>query len=480
MTKRGWPLALACVALAAGGIVLLRAPGHAAPRAVAPVGLGGGHAVTPLAPSASGATRVQLTGPMLSGHLAVAESAVLANGTRRVLAELRVTADESAERGERQPVALAVVMDVSGSMCGQKIEQAKDAVRQLVQRLRPADRIALVTYDHETNVVQPLTGASGRGALEQRIAAIQCRGGTLIPPALERGARELEGAPSHLVRRLVLLSDGLDGSGLSMDMVSSMIRTRSVAGISTSALGIGADYDERFMTSVADAGRGNYEFLANADQLRSFLHRELDEAGATVVDAVEAYVALPPGMRLRSVIGAESHGGDGEQRIAFGPLFAGDSRRAVLDLEADAGAPGALGAVVARLAYRVVADDARHVLGPVALALSAVSTDAEVAASRDQAIYGETWAAVIDTEQKQAVEAWRAGDAARAQALSLGNLQRLRRVAAEAPAAAAMLEEQAAELQDDTDSFANVSAASDEGRAYGLGSNARRRARAMH
>jgi hypothetical protein len=109
-----------------------------------------------------------------------------------------------------------------------------------------------------------------------------------------------------------------------------------------------------------------------------------------------------------------------------------------------------------------------------------VSTDAEVAASRDQAIYGETWAAVIDTEQKQAVEAWRAGDAARAQALSLGNLQRLRRVAAEAPAAAAMLEEQAAELQDDTDSFANVSAASDEGRAYGLGSNARRRARAMH
>lgn len=479
LAKGGWPLALACAALAAGGIVLLKAPGHAAPR---PPDIGRPFPTTPNPTPANAATSARFSGPSLNGHLALGQGAVLANGTRRMLAEVRVTAAEDAVRAtERQPVALSIVMDVSGSMCGEKIEQARGAVRQLVERMRDGDQVAVVTYDHETTMLQPLSRVgSVRQELYGRIAAIQCRGGTVIPQALERGAQALEGAPSTLVRRLVLLSDGLDGSGQSVEMVSGAIRSRATAGIATSALGIGSDYDERFMTAVADAGRGNYEFLASGDQLQRFLHRELDEAGATVVDGVEAIVSLPPGTRIRGVHGAEMQGDGAQRRIAFGPLFAGDSRRAVLDLEVDAGSPGAIGALAARVAYRTVSDTRRHELEPVGVGIRAAISEAEVAASRDEAIYGETWAVVIDAEQKQAVEAWRAGDVARAQALSRANATQLRDIAVAAPAAARVLEAQAAEYEQDEASFGSVSAGSADGRAYGLRSNAQRRARAMH
>jgi Ca-activated chloride channel family protein len=477
LARGGWPVALACVALAAGGIVLLRAPGHATPRDMGHTGTGGTSAVP------AGPTRIDLHGPSLNGHFALSQSAVLANGARNVLAELRLTAPENAEAArDRQPVALAVVLDVSGSMMGEKIEQAKSSVRQLVDRMHDDDWVSLTTYDHTTYVLQPLARVgSVRGELYARIAGIQSGGGTSIPQALETGAASLDGAPGHLMRRIVLLSDGLDGSGLPLEGVRSQIRTRASRGVATSSLGIGTDYDEAFMTAVADAGRGNYEFLASASQLQRFLHRELEQASTTVVDGVAAIVTLPPGMRLNAVHGAESAAVQmGQTRISFGPLYAGESRRAVLDIAVDAGSPGAIGSLGARVEYRTVANDSRHEIAGAQLALVSVPTDAEVTASRDEAIYGETWAVVIDARQREAVTAWRAGDVTRAQQIAQRNVQQARIVATEAPAAAPALEQAAAEYEADTSTFGSLGADSEEGRSYGLRSNAARRGRAGH
>jgi Ca-activated chloride channel family protein len=480
LRKGGWALALGCVALAAGGIVLLRAPGHAAPRTEN--GLGGFATDPGVTVENLGPTKVALAGPGISGHLAISQGAVLANGTRRVMAELRLTAAEDGETAaERQPVALAVVLDVSGSMHGEKIAQAKNAVRQLVERMRDEDHVALVTYDHETYVIQPLARVgSVRHELYGRIAAIQPGGGTVIPQALTAGARALEGAPENLVRRMVLLSDGLDGSGQSVEMVSSQVRTRATQGVATSSLGIGVDYDERFMTSVADAGRGNYEFLANGGQLQAFLRRELDQASTTVVDHVATLITLPSGVRVARAHGGDVNGTTGQVRIPFGPLPAGGSRRAVLELEIVAGAPGGLGELGATVDYRTVADSEIHQIGGAELALAVVGTEAEVAATRNEEVYAETWAVVIDAEQKDAIQAWRDGDARRARNIAQQNVQRLRRVQAAAPSAAPRLEGTIAEVEADEDAFDSVSASSSAGRAYGLRSNAQRRARVAY
>jgi Ca-activated chloride channel family protein len=471
------------VALAAGGIVLLRAPGHAAPRGED--GFGGfgvtdqhqGVSVTNLGP-----TKVALSGPGITGHFAVSQGAVLSNGTRRLLAELRLTAAEDAETAaERQPVALSVVLDVSGSMHGDKIEQAKNAVRQLVERMRDEDHVSLTTYDHETYVIQPLARVgSVRHELYGRIAAIHPGGGTVIPQALTAGARALDGAPEHLVRRVVLLSDGLDGSGQSVEMVTSQIRQRSGQGLSTSSLGIGVDYDERFMTSVADAGRGNYEFLASGEQLQAFLRRELDQASTTVVDRVATLITLPTGVRVARTLGNESTGTTGQVRVPFGPIPAGGSRRAVLELEVAAGAPGAIGSLGATVDYRTVADSEIHQIGGAALALAVVGSEAEVAATRNEEVYAETWAVLIDAEQKDAVEAWRSGDVARAQSIAQQNVRQLRAVQAAAPSAAPRLEGVVAGVEAEEAAFEAYGAGSADGRAFGLRSNAARRTRAAY
>jgi len=67
----------------------------------------------------------------------------------------------------RPPVDVAFVLDRSGSMAGEKIALARDAILQGIAMLRPADRFAVVAYDDQIDVVVPLTPAHAERARRQ-------------------------------------------------------------------------------------------------------------------------------------------------------------------------------------------------------------------------------------------------------------------------------------------------------------------------
>lgn len=473
--RKSWAVATACAVLAAGGIVLLRAPGHAVTR----------HEVSVSPPSADGTdvqqngdTRIAFSGPSLRGTMALSQGAVLADGVRRVLAELQISADEGETKPERAPVALAVVLDRSGSMSGAKIEQARNAVRQLVERMHDGDMVAIVAYDHEVQLVQPLIAlGEDRDPVNYRIAGIQSRGGTEIPAALQFGANALSGAPGGHIRRVVLVSDGLDGSGRPIEVVSEDVRSRARAGIAVSALGVGSDYDERFLTQVADAGEGNYEFLADGSQLQTFLHRELEQASNTVVSGVVAEIGLPAGWSVATAHGAQLEPAAGRVRIPLGSMFGGGQRRVVVELDINARSPGALGAMNLDVTYQTRVDDVAHRISGGALALHAVPNDQMAEASIDPETNAYATAVVIEAQQAEAVDLWRRGEVAQAQQISTANIRRLRRAQLAAPAAARALDDVLAGAEADNDNFGSMSAGSGAGRAYGLQSNAARRTR---
>jgi Ca-activated chloride channel family protein len=467
-------LAAGCVALAAGGLVLVRAPRRSTaagspPPILHPPVIGTGP---------SGAPRVEFSGPGLHGHASLTQGQVLAHGTREVYAELRVAADARPMTArETRPAALAVVLDVSGSMSGEKLTQARNALLELVEQMRDFDQISLVTYSETARVLQPLARVSEvRARLRTVIPTIQIEGGTNIPAGIAFGVSTLATASDRMVRRVVLLSDGQDGSGRPLEQVTSEVRARADQGFTLSSLGIGADYDERFMSRVADAGRGNYEFLRDGSQLRAFLTRELQQATSTTVERAVAEVRLPSGWRAVRVIGAESPGGTGTLRLPIGALFAGDERRLVLALEVDASAPGPMGALAVNLDYRAVTEEREVHVNGGHLELLATASEAAALASRDMTVFAESEAALIAARQQDAVVAWRDGRPAEAQAIAARNIATLGALAAAAPAAQPALEAQRRQFERDQSAFQNVNAASDEGRSYGLSANARHRA----
>jgi Ca-activated chloride channel family protein len=476
--RRGYGLAIACVIVAIGAIMLIRARGaaDAAPRVASAPALDLSTA-PPVADDGTPVPRVTFDRPGLSGWIALTQRAVLAGATRQVRAEVTVTADRADEEAERRPVALAVVLDTSGSMSGEKIEEAKQAVRALVDAMDGRDQIALVTYNSHALIVQNLAEVrSVRRALLNRVNEITAGGGTNIPSGLNQGTTALAGTSSEFTRRVVLISDGLDGSGASLTTVRNHLSHHADAGVTISSLGVGTDYSEPFLITVSDAGHGNYEFLASTDQLHQFLARELEQASSTKVEQIWVDLQLPPGWRVRDTYGVERRGSVGRVRVPFGALYSGEQRSAVITFDVHAGVPGQLSAVGVRLQYLNADEGNRHDQTIGTLAVRTVATRNEVLASRSDALHADTVTREIDARQARSIEAWREGRSDEALRLSTGNIEALQDLQA-----ISFSQERAARIQEfneDNDNFANNEAQSQAGRTYGLRSNQARWSRA--
>jgi Ca-activated chloride channel family protein len=457
--RRG--LAVSVIALAAGGLVLYRAPASA--KGSSSWGDGDGPRVTSQA-EANGKSSVAFSGPGLRGVFALSHTKVLAGGTTRLFAELTMTADEASDVARaRAPLSLAIVLDTSGSMSGEKIDRARESVVTLLREMQDTDEVALVRYSSNEELVQQLARVGDvRESLIRRVRALQADGGTNIPPALSRGLSALSDASSGRVRRVVLVSDGLDSTRARAEAIA---RESGARGITTSSLGIGLDFDESYMGGVARAGLGNFAFIENGDALAGFLRKELKETAATTIERASARITLPPGVRFVRATGAEATSLDDGRTVelSVGSLFSGDQRRVVLELAASLDAGDVLG-LRGDVAWTQVGGEATRA-DFSGLTLSATRDEQAVIEARDGAVFASATSAMASIRQIEAAEAYQSGDGARAKALIDQNIADLSVAQAAAPApVATALERQKSEYEGTAQSFVAASPKSAEGK----------------
>ncbi len=263
----------------------------------------------------------------------LAQSKYLLGGDGRFSLRLTIMGDLLEDHRPSRPVDLVLVLDRSGSMSGDKIADVKEAVLGLLDHMTPDDRLALVSYANGVTVHGPLTraDAKGRTLLAREVLRIEAGGNTNLGAGLSEGLRLLERTEGNRSARLVLLSDGLANEGvIDPDRLGAMASRGMEMGVAVSTVGVGLDFNERLMTSLADHGGGDYTFLEDPAWFAETFHKELRNARQVAARSLEIRVPLPVGVRLEYAAGYPVRIEGGEAVFQPGAILTGQTRELFL------------------------------------------------------------------------------------------------------------------------------------------------------
>jgi Ca-activated chloride channel family protein len=250
---------------------------------------------------------------------------VLVGDERSVYAVLRIEATPIAER-QAGPVNLALCIDTSGSMEGAAIVEARRAAIQMVNALKDGDRLAVVTFNTNVQVVLPSTELDDdvRAEVTKAIADLKEVGTTDLAGGLRAAVAEVQAnLQPDGVNRVVLLGDGVPNEASS---ITSIAQDAAMNKVAITTLGLGLDYDEVLMGKIAELSGGRFAYVKSADKLAGFFQAELSRMQTVYARNVSVTLTAGPGVSIQSVVGA-SYAGEGRVvHVTLGDIARGESR----------------------------------------------------------------------------------------------------------------------------------------------------------
>ena len=181
---------------------------------------------------------------------------------------------------EREPVEMLYMIDVSGSMEGTSIEQARGALLQALGRLRPSDRFGILAFSsgYGEFAQAPLPGTPENLIAARRyVQGLQAGGGTEMLPALLHLMRTPE-IPGRL-RHIVLLTDG--DLGNEEEIFAALRSDLGDARLYTVAIGSAPNLF--LATKMAQFGRGTFTHIADISEIQEQMMRLLESIESPVL-----------------------------------------------------------------------------------------------------------------------------------------------------------------------------------------------------
>lgn len=192
--------------------------------------------------------------------------------------QIGLTTPRSLDIEKSQPMNLVLVIDRSGSMSGDRISKVKTALRKFAERIRPSDRIAIVSFGNDTTVHLAHCEGSDQETIFQTIDAIRINGGTNLHGGLMRG---FEVAKKHYdserTNRVVFLTDGNANQGITdSEAILKDCQPYFEAGITLTTIGLGRDFNHDLLRLLSDQGKGHLHFVEDTKDIIKTFVTEVD------------------------------------------------------------------------------------------------------------------------------------------------------------------------------------------------------------
>lgn len=288
-------------------------------------------ALTPALPEPSAADPVRL-------RVEVDREVLPAEVRERAIVKIGLDCVRPSRRDQRPPVNLALVIDRSGSMSGDKIEKAREAALLAVRQLAPDDVVSLVAYDTRVETLVPAQRVGDGRRLERAIRGIEAGGNTALHGGVVRGADEVRRnlEDRRFVNRVILLSDGLANVGPHTPEDLGRLGTALMReGISVTTIGLGLGFNEDLMTRLAQRSDGNTYFVEHSGDLPRIFAAELGDVLNVVARRVIIEVEFPEGVRPRQFVGREGVVRGQRAELTLNQLYGGQEKFALVEVDVE-------------------------------------------------------------------------------------------------------------------------------------------------
>ncbi|GER25641.1 zinc finger C3HC4-type RING finger family protein [Striga asiatica] len=256
----------------------------------------------------------------------------------------------------RAPIDLAMVLDVSGSMKGPKLDLVKRAAGFVVDNLGPSDRLSLVCFSTSARIVLPLheTTEVGRANAKQAVNSLfSDNGNTNIADGLTKGLQVLE-ERSHRnpVASIMFLSDGKDNYSPRIPMAQPYLHLlppsmrpgveKKPFSIPIHTFGFGSDHDPLAMHAIATLSGGTFSFIESYEMVQDAFAKCIGGLLSVVVRDLRLTLrSASHGVRINSIpsgsYASEISGLQGSRgSITVGDLYADEEKDFLIDISVPA------------------------------------------------------------------------------------------------------------------------------------------------
>ena len=165
---------------------------------------------------------------------------------------------------------IVFVLDTSGSMAGEKIQQARESLRFFLSSLRREDRFNVVPFSTEPRpfFAGPVEASEENVAAAMRqVAGVEAVGGTNIAAALRVALQATPGSSDH-VSMVVFLTDGLPTVGTTApEEILKSVRSQNLSSARIFVLGVGNDVNTVLLDTLAEETRGTRDYVRPAESI---------------------------------------------------------------------------------------------------------------------------------------------------------------------------------------------------------------------
>ena len=247
------------------------------------------------------------------------------------------------DTNKRVPINLAIVIDKSGSMGGERIEKAREAAIFAVNLLNEEDTLSIVAYDNEAKVIVPATKVKNKQKIIQLINKnVFAGGGTALFAGLSKGIKQVENQlTKDKVNRIILLSDGQANVGpSSVNELSELAIIAAKKNIAITTMGIGSDYNELLMSSIASYSDGNHVFVNNSADLENVFVHEFTDLMSAIAQDVVITIQLKNGVKPVRLLGRDGVIKENQVTVRMNQLFSNQEKYVLLEVIPDKGKVG--------------------------------------------------------------------------------------------------------------------------------------------